>query len=170
MSTKSRGELAMKHARAWVKQRHPGALSLEAKPQRMRVPSKTHRGEVNVFNKSEDHWGVFDLIVFPVETSPFIELIQVTSVSEGKDALSAVYERKKKVGDWIVKRLSNRRPGWCGGTYVIGWVPRQHFLVWRWNWAESAWSTQPSAPAPLTTASRSSASGPALLPGETPFD
>jgi len=157
MSKTRTGELAMTHARAWARIIHPGSLLIEAKPQIKRVPDG-HGGKL-ARNVREDIWGVFDLLVFPA--GDYVDCVQVTT------GMGGVSKRKKKVARWIEDSIPKLwvgcRPTWLGGVYVITWIRRKHFRVWRWDFLKSAWTELPNAPAPLPPVGAKTR---AYLPGE----
>jgi len=134
----------MKHARAWVATRYPGALTIEAKPRISWIPMKG--GERRPISVEEDIWGVFDLAVFPMGGR--VELLQIT-------APSGVSARKKKISDWVhgsgIEERGNLAilPMWLGEIRLLAWVPRKHFRQWVWFWPEQKWVEGPVLLAPL---------------------
>lgn len=121
----------MRNARAWVQQRHPGAGTLEASKKILRFPDKKKPGEWVNHTAREDIWGVFDILAFPIDG--LVECIQVTSIVDG--SLGPVKARLSKVGTWIRDTFPNGgAPAWVDEIYVIGWVSRKHFQIWRWSW------------------------------------
>ncbi len=172
-STKSAGQTAVAHTRAWIGDIHPGSLILEASKKVGRFPGgKDSSGETIWINRTveEDIFGVFDLCVFPVydvfagntvTLEPVkigVELIQATTI--GRD-LSAVRARQSKVGNWIRNTFPKRPPRWLGDIYVVGWVPRKHLRIWRWVWEQmdahtfGGWQEQSPAAAKLPKPGRS---------------
>ena len=152
-STKSAGQTAVAHTRAWMEERHPGAKVLEASKKVGRFPGgKDPSGETIWINRTveEDIFGVFDLCVFP--RASLIALIQCTTI--GRD-LSAVRARQSKVGNWVRNTYGDAPPVWLGSVYVVGWVPRKHLRIWRWVWEQmdahtfGGWQEQSPAAAKL---------------------
>lgn len=129
----------MGNARVWVENRHPGALLVEASKKLARYPDKKRPGEWITHTVAEDVWGVFDLLSFPItllEPQGFVDLIQVTTITDGK--LFNVNARLAKVGTWIRDTFpGGMEPHWLGHVFVIGWVSRKHFRVWRWHWSQT---------------------------------
>ena len=166
----------MKHARAWVAERYPGAPTLEAGKTLKRFPDPSRQGEWITQTVREDLFGCIDIAVFPQDSR--VELIQVTSIPDSGDT-KAVRYRKIKVADWIHDNFPERRPDWCGNVYVVGWVNRKHLRVWCYYWPGGGyiqgWVEQPPALAKLPKLARKTppVPGPADLPGlapSNPFD
>lgn len=135
-SNKSKDLTAMKNARLWVELRRPGALLIEASKKMARFPDKKNPGEWITHTVSEDVWGVFDLIACPLRRHYLIDLIQVTTITDGK--LANVNARLSKVGTWVRDTFPpHQAPDWIGDIYVIGWVLRKHFRVWKWHWSKT---------------------------------
>ena len=174
-STKSAGMTAMAHARAWVAERHPGSLVLEAGARLSRFPDKNRTGEWITHTVREDLFGVFDLAVFPTHVGHLaLELIQATTIARD---LSAVRVRQAKVGNWIHHALQDRRPRWLDRVFVVGWVSRKHLRIWEWSWeardahTPGGWIEQATAPAklPKRDASGGASKDPASTDPMMPF-
>jgi hypothetical protein len=158
MASSKKGQTAMAHARAWVLQRYPGALTLEAYPRIAWIPAKQDIargiGPRRPITIQEDLFGCFDLIVFPHGYQERVQLVQVTTMhADGTDQTGTVATRKKKINTWIKMTWpmfgdwSFAKPGWLGGIYLLGWVPRRHFRVWERQSLD--WKEGPPATAPL---------------------
>ncbi len=164
----------MRNARIWVSNRHPGAPTLEAGKRVARFPNKDKPGEWIMHTLAEDLFGVFDLMVFPRLKQLGIDCIQVTTITDGK--LSAVAARKAKVGQHIRDTYySGEKPAWLGDVFIIGWVSRKHFRIWRWSWVRTdathwgRWDEQdPETAKPAKQAA--AARGDARTALATPFD
>ena len=179
-SSKSAGETAMAHARAWVNQRHPGALLLEAGARLSRFPDKTRPGEWITHTVREDLHGLFDMEVKPTQPGELVDLIQVTTIGKrtgGELDLSLVRARQAKVGNFARTTLHGARPTWLGGLYVVGWVQKKHLRIWLWSWEQQSatrfggWKEQEPDPAKLPKRARNADAPPALaLAGTNPFD
>lgn len=171
----------MAHARAWVSQEFPGALSLEAGARLSRFPDKFRPGEWITHTVREDLFGVLDLAVFPPATGPpFLEnygvqFIQVTTITDGE--MTAVHKRMEKVGFWVRAHYPRNQPDWLGAIFVVGWVPRTHLRIWQWSWEQvsatryGTWKEQEPHLAKLPKVERSAAAPKALASVlSNPFD
>lgn len=155
-----KGVTAMKHARAWVDIRYPGALSLESFPRLYWIPLDARRvaagrsfepkREMIPRTHQEDLFGCFDLIVFPFDWR-MLNLVQVTTMhADGTDKTGTVATRKKKIAAWARAMEISEEPAWIGEITLMGWVPRKHFRVWTWEWWSEKWREGPTETAPLT--------------------
>ncbi len=154
---------------------HPGSSVLEANKKVGRFPGgKDARGETTWINRTieEDLFGVFDLAVFPLDAR--VDLVQVTTVGDG-GKLSNVKTRQAKVGTWVRDTHGRHCPPWVGGIYVVGWVPRKHLRIWRWEWKQAdahrfgCWIEDPPDPAKLPRPERTSSAKSAPGTGRHPL-
>lgn len=157
----------MAHARAWVTDNHPGSRLLEASKSVKSYPMFDRRtGEATRVSRTvrEDIWSVFDIAVFPAPgpddyAGQLVDLVQVTTIARD---LSAVRARQKKVGTFVRNQYKGKCPAWLGNVYVVGWVPRKHLRIWRWEWKQfdahtfGGWAEQDPADAKLPKRTASS--------------
>lgn len=144
----NKGATAMKHARAWVEQLHPGgALTLEAGKKIFWIVDKENNRIPRA--RAEDLFGVFDIAVFPLQGR--VQLIQVTTLhKDGTDQSDTVGKRRRKVRSWIEENIPDpTRCTWLGHILVIGWIPRKRFRLWEWDFSGRQWVEVNAALVPI---------------------
>ena len=127
----------MGHAREWCAARWPAAPPPEeARPDLRWIPDG--KGGFRPMTAAHDFWGVFDLLV--ADPHEGVLGIQVTTAqpneSNARGATSHAAERRRKIETWLRDEYGDLPcPITC---YVIAWVARRHFRIWRWWPAEWA--------------------------------
>ncbi len=137
-SSKSKGLTAVKHARALVAEKWPGAPVLEAQKAVTWIPAPTKADPDarRPISRREDLFGVFDLLVL---SSPVV-LIQVTTEHEASGGGAAATRRHKVRMGFIEPHQEAAR---TSQLLVWSWVARTHMLVWEWDHLQHGWVRRP---------------------------
>jgi len=131
-SSKQADKTAMGHALEWCARRWPSSPEPEvARPDLRWIPNG--QGGLRPMSAHHDFFGVFDIIVAPQGHG--VVGIQVTSATPREDQqtgdTSLASKRRQKIEAWITEHYGD---GPCPfECYVIAWVARRHFRVWRWQ-------------------------------------
>lgn len=141
----SSGATPMRHARAWIAARHPGAPVLEAQKAVVWIPDECpgHEGERRPINRREDLFGAFDFLVLAQR----VVLVQVTTESAGAKGGMATARKRKVRTEFLEKHRLALDP--LPEVIVLAWVPRTCFHGWWWDWQSWKWSGRREVESPL---------------------